>query len=45
MDYEEAMKFYDACIVEISIDNEVIIKLEHTPILPHKEIPGSFSHL
>ena len=45
MDYEEVMKFYDACMVEISIDDEVIIDLEHTPILPHQEILGSFSHL
>lgn len=44
MDYEEAMKFYDVCIVEISIDDEEIIKLEHIPILPHQETPGSFSH-
>ncbi|GAH30139.1 unnamed protein product, partial [marine sediment metagenome] len=45
MDYEEAVKFYDACIVEISIDDEVIIKLEHTPILPHQETSGSYTYL
>lgn len=45
MDYEEAIKFYDACMVEISIEDEVIIKLEHTPILPHRETPSIFSHL
>jgi hypothetical protein len=43
MKYEEAKRFYDACIVEINIDDDVSIKIEHRQVRPHKTTKGIFN--
>lgn len=43
MTYEEAKRFYDACIVEIIIDDDVSIKIEHRYVRPHKTTQGKFN--